>query len=221
MKGFWANFRWETWATLALLVAVSTQRASAALMVLVGEPFGNFGTMMPVGHTAVYFDRICADGPLKMRMCEPGEPQGVVIARYHQLGKLDWVVSPVMQFLYATDRVEDIPKYVTADLAWEMRQEYRHRFIRSIVPDGTEKDDSTTEWWESAGVTFNRRVWGHEIATTREQDERFIAAMNERPNVHAYSVRRSNCANFAADGEPLLSRYGEGEQVVGLRSNDA
>ena len=28
--------------------------------------------MMPVGHTAVYLDHVCADGPLKLRMCQPG-----------------------------------------------------------------------------------------------------------------------------------------------------
>ncbi len=168
-------------------------------MVLVGEPFGNFGTMMPVGHTAVYLDRVCADGPLKLRMCRPGEPQGVVVARYHDIGKLDWLASPVMEFLYGAERVDEIPKFVTPEVAWEMRQRYRRRYLREIVPDGTEKDDAVTEWWESAGVTYNRREWGYELATTREQDEQFVETMNARQNVHAYKLRTANCANFAAD----------------------
>ncbi|WP_213803700.1 DUF4105 domain-containing protein [Granulicella sp. dw_53] len=176
-----------------------TQRAFAGVMVLVGEPFGPFGTMMPVGHTAVYLDRVCADGPLKLRLCEPGEPQGVVIARYHRVGKIDWIASPVMEFLYASERAEDIPTFVTQDLAWERRQRYRRQYLSEMVPDGTEKDKQTDEWWESAGVAFNRRVWGYGLETSREQDERFVATMNARPNVHAYAVRKRNCANFAAD----------------------
>ena len=167
------------------MIAFPVQRASAALMVLVGEPFGPFGTMMPVGHTAIYLDRVCADGPLRLRMCKTNEPQGVVIARYHQVGSIDWIASPVMQFLYATDHVEDIPSYVTPELAWELRQQYRRRFLADLVPDGTEKDKRTQEWWESAGVAYNRKLWGYQIATTLTQDEQFVATMNARQNVHA------------------------------------
>ena len=194
---------WTLWrtATLSLMIlfVVAARPARAALMVLVGEPFGPFGTMMPVGHTAVYLDRICADGPLRIRMCEANEPQGVVIARYHRVGGIDWIATPVMQFLYGSDRVEDIPSYVTSEVAWEMRQRYRRSYLISLVPDGSEKDKRTDEWWESAGVAYNRKLWGYEIATTRQQDEQFVETMNARPNVHAYRVRKSNCANFAAD----------------------
>lgn len=114
-------------------------------------------------------------------------------------GGLDWLASPVLDFLYATRDPQGIPEYVTPEIAWEMRQAYRRRWMPEIVADGTERDGATWEWWESAGVAFNRRLWGYQVATTREQDERFVATMNARPNVHAYRVRVSNCANFAAD----------------------
>lgn len=171
---------------------------------LVGEPFGNFGTMMPLGHTALYLDRVCADGPLKVRMCRSGEPHGVALARYHRIGELDWLASPVMQFLYATDRMEDVPPYVTADAVWAMRQRYRQRYLRALVPDGTEgtpdgHGGDMEEWWESAGVAYNRRVWAYEIATTEEQDRRFVEQMNARPNKHLYHLKKTNCADFIAE----------------------
>ncbi len=53
--------------------------------------------------------------PLKVRMCHPGEPQGVVLARYHRIGEYDWLASPVMQFLYATDRMEDVLSFATPE----------------------------------------------------------------------------------------------------------
>ncbi len=155
--------------------------------------------MMPVGHTAIYLDRVCADGPLRLRMCQTGEPAGVAIARYHRIGDLDWVASPIMQFLYATDNAGDVLNYATPESVWELRQRYRRSFMLKIVPDGTEKDQATDEWWETAGVAYNRRVWGYQIATTREQDEQFIATMNSRPNHHLYHLKKTNCANFAAD----------------------
>ncbi len=172
--------------------------ANASLTVFVGEPFGNFGTMMPVGHTAIYLDHLCADGPLKLRHCEPGEPQGVVLARYHRIGQYDWIASPVMQFLYATSRAEDVPEYMTPELAWQMREQYRVRYMEALVPDGTEKDRATEEWWETAGVAYNRRVWGYQVDTTPEQDDAFLRTMNADPNRHLYHLRKTNCANFAA-----------------------
>jgi hypothetical protein len=184
---------------LVMLALVQARQASAALMVLVGEPFGAFGTMMPVGHTAVYLDRVCADGPLHLRMCDPNEPQGVVIARYHGIEGVDWMASPIMEFLYAVDRKEDIPEFATPEMIWEMRQTYRRRYLSDIVPDGTEKAKRTGEWWESVGMAYNRRLWGYELATSREQDELLVATLNSHSNVHTYSLRRANCANFAAD----------------------
>ena len=173
--------------------------ASASVTVLVGEPFGKFGTMMPVGHTAIYLDHVCAEGPLRLRMCRPGEPQGVVIGRYHQLGELDWIASPVMEFLYAVERPEDALRFATIENSWELRQTYRRNYLVGIVPDGTEYDKATDEWWESAGTAYTRRIWGYRLATTEDQDRRFIDIMNERPNRHAYRLKNSNCADFAAD----------------------
>ncbi len=155
--------------------------------------------MMPVGHTAIYLDRVCADGPLRLRMCRPGELQGVAIARYHRIGEIDWVASPILQFLYATEHPEELPPYVTPEFVWELRQQYRRRYMPAMVPDGTEANKETDEWWESAGIAFNRRVWGYRVDSTREQDERFIAEMNGRRNHHLYHLKATNCANFAAE----------------------
>jgi hypothetical protein len=180
----------------------------AALTVLVGEPFGTYGTMMPLGHTAIYLDRVCADGPLHVRMCGAGERPGVVLARYHAIGPYDWLAVPIMEFLYATDRVEDVPRYATPEAVWEMREQYRQQYLRSIVPDGTqgvEHGDGRSmgagnleEWWESAGMAYNRRIWAYEVTTTPAQDERLVEMINTSENRHLYHLRKTNCADFAA-----------------------
>jgi hypothetical protein len=180
----------------------------ASLTVLVGEPFGSFGTMMPLGHTAIYLDRVCADGPLHVRMCEAGEQPGVVLARYHAIGPYDWLAVPVTEFLYATERVEDVPRYATPEVVWELRERYRQEYLRSIVPDGTqgvERGDGRSmgagnleEWWESAGMAYNRRIWAYQVTTTPAQDERLVEMMNISENRHLYHLRKTNCADFAA-----------------------
>jgi hypothetical protein len=194
---------------IVALLVTSALRAHASLTVFVGEPFGRFGTMMPLGHTAIYLDRVCADGPLKVRMCNANEPHGVVLARYAALGKYDWMATPVMDFLYATDQIEDIPGYVTPEAVWQLRESYRERYLRSVVPDGQQGrfygDGRVTgakdleEWWETAGMAYNRRVWGYEVNTTAEQDEHLVEVMNADPNLHRYHLKKTNCADFAAD----------------------
>ena len=189
---------WVSLCCWALFAFSCLSSLHASVTVLVGEPFGSFGTMMPVGHTAVYLDHLCAGGPLKLRQCEPGEAEGVVVARYHQIGELDWLASPILEFLYAAERPEEVLRYATLENSWELRQIYRKRYLSTIIPDGTEYDKATDEWWESAGVAYTRKVWGYQLATTAEQDQRFVDAMNERPNHHAYRLSRDNCADFAA-----------------------
>jgi hypothetical protein len=169
------------------------------MTLLVGEPYGPFGTLVPVGHTAIYLDRLCADGPFALRECRAGEMEGVAIARYDKLGHYDWLATPIMQFLYAADRPEEIPGYVTPELAANLRERYRVRFLRDFIRDGKQKDTKTREWWESAGVTFNRRLWGYRVETTLEQDLALMDKLNKGPNRHHYSINRANCANFAAD----------------------
>ena len=58
-------------------------RAQAALFM--EEPYGFFGTLNPTGHTAIYFEQVCAETPVKLRRCQPGE-LGAVIARYQGIG---------------------------------------------------------------------------------------------------------------------------------------
>jgi hypothetical protein len=183
----------------AFTLAAGAQSAGASVTVLVGEPFGSFGHMMPTGHSTIYLDRVCADGPLHVRMCQPGEPAGVAIARLDAIGKVDWIASPIMDFLYGVDDVNDVLPYATAAQVNEIRERYRHRAMQEVLPDGTEKLHANADWWETVGAAYIRRMWGYELATTREQDEQLVAMLNADENQHRYHLHRLNCADFAAE----------------------
>lgn len=198
-----------TLLALAVMLCTNVRHAHASLTVLVGEPFGNFGTMMPLGHTAVYLDHVCADGPLKVRLCKPDEPQGVVLSRYHAIGQYDWLATPVMEFLYATGNPAEVLQYATAADVWSMRQAFRKRFLQDVVPDGAEGEHdgqggakharTLDEWWETSGMAYQRRFWAYQVATTPEADARLVATLNADPNRHRYHLNGANCADFAAD----------------------
>lgn len=203
--------RWHVWrVALPVLLALAglTVPARASLSVFVGEPFGSWGTVMPLGHTAIYLDNLCADGPFHVHLCRAGENRGVVLARYHAIGPYDWMASPVLDFLFATENATEIPAYATPETVWSLRQRFRQQFLRPVVPDGTEGHEvgdgraagagAVEEWWESAGMAYNRRVWAYQVETTPEQDERMVQYLNDLPNRHLYHLKKTNCADFAA-----------------------
>ena len=182
----------------ACALAGQARSAHASVTVLVGEPFGSFGHMMPTGHTTIYLDRVCADGPLKLRMCEPGEPAGVAIARLDAIGKVDWIASPIMDFLYGVDDAKDVLPFATGAQVQALQQSYRRQSMQALLPDGTETLKRNADWWETVGSAYLRRMWGYQLATTREQDEQLVAMLNADENRHRYHLHRLNCADFAA-----------------------
>ncbi len=186
-------------ALVLMAMSLVLRPARAALTVLVGEPFGSFGTMMPNGHIAIYLDRVCADGPLKLRMCAAGEPAGVAVARLDAIGAVDWVASPILPFLYATTDPDAILISTNEDNVLAMREHYRAAHLETLLPDGAEHRKANADWWEMAGAAYSRRLWGYQIDTTRSQDEALVAMMNARANTHVYAVRNRNCADFAAE----------------------
>jgi Domain of unknown function (DUF4105) len=99
-------------------------------------------------------------------------------------------------------------KYATPEVVWELWERYRQRYLRSIVPDGTQGVEyvdgrfmgagTLEEWWESAGMVCNRRIWAYQVTTTPAQDERLVEMMNTIKNRHPYHLKKTNCADFAA-----------------------
>ena len=45
-------------AAVLLLLSLAPPHLQAELTVLIGEPFGNFGRTMPLGHTSIYLSGV-------------------------------------------------------------------------------------------------------------------------------------------------------------------
>src|SRR5580700_7652821 len=98
-------------------------RGQAQAALLMEEPYGFFGTLNPTGHNAIYFERICAETPVKLRRCEAGE-MGSVIARYEGIDGYDWIAVPLIPYLYAVDNAADVPARVDRDTVERLRNHY-------------------------------------------------------------------------------------------------
>jgi len=174
--------------------------ARADVAFLLEEPYGEFGAMNPTGHGALYFNHICAASPTELRPCRDGEP-GVVISRYHSVGGYDWLAVPLVPYLYSVERAEDIPGSADRALRDQLRDAYRRAHLAVIAPDEVTKGgDLTTpdgNWTQLVGASYDRRIYGFQIETTHQDDERFIAEFNDKSNVDHFNLFFHNCADFS------------------------
>ncbi|HEV2523062.1 MAG TPA: hypothetical protein VGT24_11830 [Candidatus Acidoferrales bacterium] len=173
-------------------------RAQADAVVLLEEPYSYDGAFAGTGHTSVYLTRICAESPLTLRRCNPGE-SGVVISRYNRIGGYDWIAIPLVPYLYAVEKAEDIPLYADAKLAAFLRDQYRRAYLEDIAPDGPAGEMPKGDWVQLVGSSYDRTNYGFQIETTPDQDDALIAWLNSHPNHASYKVVTRNCADFVGD----------------------
>jgi len=182
---------------LLILAACGVAHASTATLLL-EEPYGKLGFFTATGHAAVYLSGVCSDTPLVLRLCEPGET-GVVISRYNGVGEYDWVAIPLIPYLYAVERPEDVPLFADAKMVAFLRDRYRRTYLEEIAPERANGGTPGGNWYELIGTSYDRTVYGFEVATTLRQDEALIRKLNSSPNRPHFRTVSKNCADFAKD----------------------
>ncbi|HEY6487493.1 MAG: hypothetical protein WCC26_02150 [Terracidiphilus sp.] len=186
-----------------VLQAFMGPRCHAEAALLMEEPYGFFGTVNPTGHTAIYFDRICAETPVKLRRCDPGE-LGAVVSRYQGINGYDWIAVPLIPYLYSVEDVEAVPDHANRDLVSELRDRYHERHLLDLgdhVPAGNFLHGG---WTELIGVAYERKIYAFRFSTTEKQDDTFIAEMNDRSNRSHFQLLFNNCSDFARS---ILNEY--------------
>ena len=189
--------------------------AGADATVLLCEPYGFYGRMFPQGHIAVYLDRVCAESPTVLRACQPGET-GIVISRYPGIGGADWVAIPLIPYLYAVDRAADVPTKADRAQVEVLRNTYRERYLRAMVPDAPGGQPPKGNWYQLAGAAYDRRILAFTVATAPEQDEALIRTLNDRSNLSRWNWVLRNCADFVQD---LVNFYHPGAMKTGTVSD--
>lgn len=172
--------------------------ASASATLLLEEPYGKLGFFTATGHAAVYLSGVCADTPVVLRPCAPGET-GVVIGRYAGVDGYDWLAIPLIPYLYAVERPEDVPLFADARVVSYLRDRYRREHLEAIAPDTANGESPTGNWYELVGSGYDRTMYAFEIETTPEQDAALIDKLNSSPNRSRFQTVARNCADFAKD----------------------
>jgi hypothetical protein len=188
----------RTVAGLAVLLGAFGLQAGASATLLIEEPYGKLGFFTATGHAAVYLSGVCAQTPLMLRRCAPAE-SGVVLSRYDGVRGYDWIAIPLIPYLYALERPEDVPLFADAKLVAFLRDRYRREYLKEIIPDLPNGGTPGGNWYELVGSSYDRTTYGFEIETSPEQDEALIFELNSSPNRSHFHLLARNCADFAKD----------------------
>jgi hypothetical protein len=188
----------RAFAMLAVLFAAFGLKAGASATLLMEEPYGKLGFFTATGHSAVYLSGVCAQTPLILRRCAPGET-GVVLSRYDGIGGYDWIAIPLVPYMYAVEHPEDVPLFADAKVVAFLRDHYRRKYLEDIAPDLANGETPGGNWYELVGSSYDRTTYGFEIETTPEQDAALILKLNSSPNRSHFHLLTRNCADFAKD----------------------
>jgi hypothetical protein len=187
------------WFGLVLVAGAACGAARADAVLMLEDPIHLVGHMTSVGHSVVWLDRLCTDDHVTMRRCRADEA-GSVVSRYPGMTKgptgvqLDWLAEPVGQYLFAVDRLEDVPATMTQENLDRLQAAYQSEHGPSFAVD-----PGKTTWTAITGESYRRRIVMIRVHTTEEQDVRLMQWLNDQKNVGHYKLFYPNCADFVGD----------------------
>lgn len=189
--------RWTVFGLLWIVLAAC--RAYGDVGVVLNESLdSSMDRITGSGHSAVYFSRVCADSPVRLRLCHPGE-QGSVLSTYTNLGEdqpFAWNVAPLNLYLYGVEDARNRPLLGSAEIKKGLEERYREKYLANDCNTKFCRTSNDAEWRYMVGATLLRGVYIFTLQTTVQQDLDFIERFNAEPNVNHFNGVMRNCADF-------------------------
>ncbi len=196
--------RLTNWVFLtAILVWISVPARADIGLLLNAKPNEHveigFAEITGEGHSAVYLSRVCPETPVKMRLCNPGEPGSIIqnYVDYKEDQPYQWNIVPLSVYLYGVDDMRDQPLFASPEIRNALQDSYRRLHMQDVCITDKCITAPDANWRDAVGAAFVREIYIFEVHTTVEQDEQFIREFNARENVNHYSGFSRNCADFA------------------------
>lgn len=182
-----------------LLAELACPRANADVGVVLNESLDqSVDKVSSTGHSAVYFSRICAESPIVLRLCGPGE-NGSVMSNYLNIGEdqsFEWNIVPLNIYLYGVEDLGNRPVFGSFKIKHVLEERYRERYLASLCTGPPCQNSEKSEWREMVAATLIRSVYIFVIKTTEEQDRKLIAEFNDSQNRNHFNGITRNCADF-------------------------
>jgi len=185
---------------LAFLVAVlACPGAHGDVGVVLNESLDeSMDRITGTGHSAIYFSGICADSPIKLRLCRPGE-FGSVMGTYINIGEdqpFEWNIVPLNIYLYGVEDPRNRPIFGSNKIKHLLEERYREKYLSEYCASPGCRTSRTAEWREMVAATLIRGVYIFVVHTSVEQDRELIAEFNESANKNHFNGATNNCADF-------------------------
>ncbi len=182
-----------------LLALVVSARAHAAVGVVLNESLDeSMDRITGSGHTAVYFSGICADSPIKLRLCRPGE-LGSVMSTYINIGEdrsFEWNIVPLSIYLYGVEDPRNRPIFGSFKIKHALEERYRELYLNGYCASESCRTSGKSEWREMVAATLIRGVYIFAVDTSEEQDRKLIAEFDDAANKNHFNGATHNCADF-------------------------
>jgi hypothetical protein len=182
-----------------MIVSLAGPRTYGSVGVVLNESLNeDMDRITGTGHTAVYFSNICADSPVKLRLCRPGE-LGSVMSTYINIGEdkpFEWNIVPLSVYLYGVEDPENRPIFGSKQVKYVLEERYRERYLSELCETAACQTSAKAEWREMVAATMIRNVYIFAVDTTAEQDQEFIDHFNALANKSNFNGVTRNCADF-------------------------
>lgn len=187
-------------APLALwTLTVACPRASADVGVVLNESLDeNVDRISSTGHSAIYFSNICAESPIKLRLCQSGE-LGSILSNYLNIGEdqsFEWNIVPLSIYLYGVEDPRNRTLFSSYAVKHLLEERYRDRYLTGLCASESCRSSAKAEWREMVAATMIRGVYIFSVHTTIEQDLEIIAQWNDAANKNHFNGVTNNCADF-------------------------
>jgi hypothetical protein len=190
---------WFPMCLLLFLACLSCLPANCDVGVVLNESLDtSVARITGSGHSAVYLSRVCAESPVKLRFCRPGE-QGSVISNYTTLGEdqpFEWNVVPLSVYLYGVENPRNRPVFGSFKIKRVLEERYREKYLEAYCASQSCKTSNKAEWREMVGAALSRSINIFVVDTSVDQDRDFIAEFNALPNQNHFNGVTRNCADF-------------------------
>ena len=186
------------WLAILLLAPM---RAWADLGVVLADPTGLGASRYTLaGHTLVYLSGVCAETPVRARLCRPGE-QGSVVTTYPDFKEnraYSWNLSPLSLYLQGSIEPGQTLLYTSPAVKQALEGYARTRYFQEVCTEGACPEVAHSYWRNLVATAMDRDVFVYAVHTTPEQDQMAVDWLNRDANVNHYNGVLDNCANFAS-----------------------
>jgi hypothetical protein len=188
-------------AVIAIFLFISCSPLRADVGLVLNESIGGgINGWTGSGHSALYFSNLCAETPVKLRLCAAGEP-GSIVSNYNSLGEdsgYEWNAVPLELVLYGVENQANRPLLAWPALRLELQERYRRLYLPEICTGAQCLQDQDANWRDLVATSFVRDSYVFVVKTTVAQDLKVMQWLNSSPNVNHYNGFTNNCADFVA-----------------------